>query len=1158
MSQQIGAEFSMRMYFLALQFVLLPWSASICYAEPPSDLDPQLSVSQKGVKLTLVAEHPDVVTPTGVDVDEKGNIWLVCSHTHFRPDDYEGPEHDEIVVLKVDGTRSVFFNQTTATMDLELGLDGWVYLAERDRILRVKDSNNDGKGDTIEELANLKTEADYPHNGLSGLAWHPNGDLIFALGENFWKSWTLTGSDGQKIEGTGEGGIFRCTPQGAALHRIAKGFWNPFGVCVRSDGVIFAAENDPGARPPCRLLHVVEGGDYGYQRHYGNAAFHPFVCWDGELRGTLPMLHSIAEAPCGIAPLGNGLIVPSWTDHRIDFYPLQSEGASFKTQQVSLIRGGNHFRPTCITRVSPTLFYLTDWVFGSYQLHGRGRVWKLEISPDIADWLGPMELPKENKEVQIVRKLQAQENAFSINELLNLCRSEDRFLSHAAINALAKRTQSIGQQEADAMSTEDKISLLLSIQRMRPTDTAWVKYFMSQPDADIRFETLRWISEARLTEFANEVELIVADSDLDYRTFEAALATMNTLSGQPQAGVADPDMLITRVRDEKAPFHVRAYALRLLAPAHKNFKQPLWRDLMATGDLSILTELARALAANGTPEARKILFELAENPTIELSVRADAIAGLSQPVALNLPRLIELAESPTRAIREEALRSLRYSKLSEEQWARLQHVKKNHPDSDDLIIAAMEPENIAKNRPSTSDTAAWQRRLDAVRQPVNLEAGRRTFHHAQVGTCSKCHRHFGRGSVVGPDLSAVSNVGDASRILRSILQPSQDVDPQYFPRMLITDDGHAFTGIMLRDGGGGNEVYRDNTGRERVFKTANITERKELHTSMMPDGLVDTLTDRELRDLIAFMDKRPEQGVEPEQEEDNSAFNGTWFLDFADGYGGWLQVVEDTDGLSAKLMWRVGSAKPVQQVKLVDKSLVLKRNRKSGKAIFVANVVNDTISVKLEGTDQVAVGRRCPPMPQRPNLAEIQFGDSVELFNGRNLTGWQLQPKDARNGWRVEKGELINETPKADFSAYGEFGNLRTTQTFGDCKVHIEFNIGKHRNSGIYIRGLYEAQVVDRDSPMQGISGPGAIFGRIAPSTNAGLPGGEWQTYDLTLVERHMTVRLNGQLVIDNQPVEGATGGALFGDVMRDGPLYLQGDHTSVRYRNVRLSPRIK
>ena len=584
----------MRMIFLAMYFVLLPWAADKGYADPPENLDPQLTLSQEGVKLTLVAEHPDVITPTGVDVDEQGNIWLVCSHTHFRPDGYEGPEYDEIVVLKVDGTRSVFFNQTTATMDLELGLNGWVYLAERDRILRVKDSNGDGQGDTVEELANLKTEADYPHNGLSGLAWHPSGDLIFALGENFWKSWTLTSSDGQKIEGTGEGGIFRCTPQGESMHRIARGFWNPFGVCVRSDGTIFAAENDPGARPPCRLLHVVEGGDYGFQRHYGNAAFHPFVCWDGELRGTLPMLHSLAEAPCGIAPLGNGLIVPSWTDHRIDFYPLQPDGASFKTKQVSLVRGGNHFRPTCITQVSPTLFYLTDWVFGSYQLHGRGRVWKLEIFPDTADWLGPMELPSENQQAQVVRKLQAQENTFSTRELLELCHSNDRFLSHAAINALAQRTPSIGQQDADAMSIRDKISLLLSLRRMRPTDQAWVKYFMSQTDADIRFETLRWICEARLTEFASDVELILSDSSLDYRTFEAALATLNTLSGKPQEGVADPEMLITRVRDEKAPFHVRAYALRLLSAQHKDFKQPLWRNLMATGDRAILKELTRA------------------------------------------------------------------------------------------------------------------------------------------------------------------------------------------------------------------------------------------------------------------------------------------------------------------------------------------------------------------------------------------------------------------------------------------------------------------------------------------------------------------------------------------------------------------------------------
>jgi len=134
-------------------------------------------------------------------------------------------------------------------------------------------------------------KSDYPHNGLEGLAWHPNGDLVFAIGENFAKPWTLTGTDGVTVKGAGKGGIFRCTAAGKNLRRIAVGFWNPFGICVRADGEIFAAENDPGERPPCRLLHIVEGGDYGYERSYGSEAHHPFVSWNGELRGTLPMIH---------------------------------------------------------------------------------------------------------------------------------------------------------------------------------------------------------------------------------------------------------------------------------------------------------------------------------------------------------------------------------------------------------------------------------------------------------------------------------------------------------------------------------------------------------------------------------------------------------------------------------------------------------------------------------------------------------------------------------------------------------------------------------------------------------------------------------------------------------------------------------------------------
>jgi len=127
-----------------------------------------------------------VVTPTGLDIDADGGIWVVACRTHFRPTGYEGPEHDEVLVMGRDGTRRVFAARTTATMNLLLGPEqrarpggGWVYLAERSRILRIRDGDGDGTADVEETIAVLDTVTDYPHNGLAGLAWHPDGDLYF-------------------------------------------------------------------------------------------------------------------------------------------------------------------------------------------------------------------------------------------------------------------------------------------------------------------------------------------------------------------------------------------------------------------------------------------------------------------------------------------------------------------------------------------------------------------------------------------------------------------------------------------------------------------------------------------------------------------------------------------------------------------------------------------------------------------------------------------------------------------------------------------------------------------------------------------------------------------------------------------------------------------
>ncbi len=201
-------------------------------------------------------------------------------------------------------------------------------------------------------------------------------------------------------------------------------------------------------------------------------------------------------------------------------------------------------------------------------------------------------------------------------------------------------------------------------------------------------------------------------------------------------------------------------------------------------------------------------------------------------------------------------------------------------------------------------------------------------------------------------------------------------------------------------------------------------------------------------------------------------------------------------------------------------------------------------------------GKRIPPMPQSPpNLSKVRFGLPILLFNGKDLSGWRPHESDKINGWSAQDGTLVNTTPKTDFSATGDHANLRTEAEFEDFWFHVEFLIEENRNSGIYLSGMYEAQVVDRDSRMQGIQGPGAIFGRIAPSTNAGKPGGQWQTYDLTLVDRHVTVVLNGVKVINNQPIAGPTAGAIYTDPSAPGPIYLQGDHTAVKYKNIYLAP---
>ena len=197
-------------------------------------------------------------------------------------------------------------------------------------------------------------------------------------------------------------------------------------------------------------------------------------------------------------------------------------------------------------------------------------------------------------------------------------------------------------------------------------------------------------------------------------------------------------------------------------------------------------------------------------------------------------------------------------------------------------------------------------------------------------------------------------------------------------------------------------------------------------------------------------------------------------------------------------------------------------------------------------------------MPPAPDLAKVKFGEPICLFNGKNLDGWELTNPQAANGWSVKDGVLTNSVVQTPGKPHKHFGNLRTVKEFEDFNLTAETNVPKNGNSGIYLRGIYEVQVLDSFGKPLDPHNMGAIYSRICPTEAAEKPAGQWQTFDITLVDRHVTVILNGKKIIDNQPILGCTGGALWSDPLRPGPIYLQGDHTGANFRNIVLRPVVR
>jgi hypothetical protein len=284
----------------------------------------------------------------------------------------------------------------------------------------------------------------------------------------------------------------------------------------------------------------------------------------------------------------------------------------------------------------------------------------------------------------------------------------------------------------------------------------------------------------------------------------------------------------------------------------------------------------------------------------------------------------------------------------------------------------------------------------------------------------------------------------------------------------------------------------------------------------------------------------------------DNPFAGRWDITVTSptaDYPDWLEVTGTSDSPQARLQQRGGSVHPVESARMEGKHLVLVISAANDKGPAVTwNLHLD--GKRLGGTRNLGTmvngqitGVRAPLLKRKEPKA---WGEPESLFNGKDLTGW-VPDNPSNIHWVVKDGAILNESGGA---------NLKTTRKFEDFKLHIDFNCPKLGNSGIYLRGRYEVQIeYEKPGVEDKFHSMGSIYGMLAPAMELPQKPGEWESFDITLVGRNVTIVRNGVTTIDHQDIPGITGGALDANEAEPGPFYLQGDHTGgMMFRNITVS----
>ncbi|MCH6259198.1 c-type cytochrome [Puniceicoccaceae bacterium K14] len=818
-------------------------------------------LKEEGMQLSLFAENPDIVTPVGMAIDNQDRIFVIESHTHIPPSDYQGPERDLIKVFYDDDNDGkaerveVFAEGLNMAMNLAFSPEGTLYAICAHEVVALPDRDGDMKCDRIESVLKLETSSMNPHGGWLGIAFDPNGKMYLTRGNLGAAYHIVTGKDGSHVEGFGDGGdVIRADADGTNVEPWATGFWNPFDITFDHTGKLMLIDNDPDARGPNRLLEVVEGGDYGYKAIFGGGGNHPFQSWNGEIPGTLPFLSGTGEAPSGLIDVSTknvtSYLITIWNENTIERHTIRN-GIPEKTL---LMKGDQNFRPVSIKQDSKGNLYVTDWVLVDYPNHGKGRIWRIANGAPKIDY-------------EFTQHSRTSPTTSTIAQFL---KSPDPFKRHYGSMWLARPEQTVLALElSQSEEAAIRLGVFIALRRYPPSSIfQYITQTLNDPDPSVRQFGLMWAAESRQLELRTELDAALLAGEVTASVFESYLAAVemiNPLFINEFENIQDkkatqiprklePGLIEKLATDSNLPFDIRALAVGKLKP---EIAFTLLENKSTAIRLAAIKNVQKS-EIDGLPEK---LISFALNETEPISIRIESVFYLSLQNQILPKQLVILLQHSNDSLALESARTL--GKYAGDPKIRkalesIYHAGISDPtkyaitESIERSLFGFDPTRpFASKRPNTIES--WKAINNEGGDP---DRGSRVFRGPQ-NMCINCHSMDSATSLLGPNLRGLADSMSREQIAHSILKPSDSLSPEFQAWGVRTRDGKLHQGVQIDHVWGTKDItlYTTNRKNER-FEENDILSYEALPHSLMPAGLENLMTVSEFKDLIAYLSSK--------------------------------------------------------------------------------------------------------------------------------------------------------------------------------------------------------------------------------------------------------------------------------------------------------------